>query len=109
MAALTTQALGSGGAYTLAAATGGGDTIESSQQAGGWAQFVALIASIGTTATTITLDGTAFGPFTSQTVVIPVPNGVKGSRKNITYNQVVSVTVGAVQVGSPGAYGVFGT
>jgi hypothetical protein len=109
MAALTTQNLGAGGAYTLAAAAGGGDTIESSQVAGGWGQHVALVASVGATATTITLDGTAFGPYTSQTVVIPVPNGVKGSRKNITYNQVASVTVGAVQVGSPNAYGTYGT
>lgn len=109
MAALTTQNLAAGGAYTTAAAAGGGDTIEASQVAGGWGQPVFLIATIGTTATTITLDGTAFGPYTSQNAVIQVPNGVKGARKNITYNQVVNVTVGAIQAGSPNAYGVFGT
>lgn len=108
MAALTTQAAGAGAAYTLAAATGGGDTVESSQLSGGWAQSTLFIANVGATATTITLAGTAYGPFTSQTVVIQVPNGVKGSRVNVTYSQVTGVTVGAVQVGSPNAYGTFG-
>lgn len=109
MAALATQALGAGGAYTLAAAAGGGDTIEASSLAGGWGQNLVLIASVGVTATTITLDGTAFGPFTSQTVVLQVPNGVNGSRKNITYNQVASVTVGAVELGVRNDYPTFGT
>jgi hypothetical protein len=109
VAALTTQQLGQGGAYTLAAATGGGDTVEASQTSGGWGQPVIYIANVGATATTITLDGTAYGPYTSQTVAIQVPNGVKGSRKNVTYSQVASVTVGAVQAGAPNAYGSYGT
>lgn len=109
MAALATQALGAGGAYTLAAAAGGGDTIEASATVGGWMQPICLIASVGATATTITVDGTAFGPFTSQTVVVPIPNGVNGSRKNITYSQVTSVTVGAVELGVRNDYASFGT
>jgi hypothetical protein len=96
MAALATQSLGNGGAYTLAAATGGGDTIEASAVAGGWTVPVMLIANVGATATTITLDGVASGPHTNALVCLLVPNGVQGSRKNITYNQVTNVTVGAV-------------
>ncbi len=108
MAALATQALPVGGAYTLAAAAGGGDTVEASAVSGGWTVPVLLIASVGVTATTITLDGTAFGPYTSQTVCLLVPSGIRGSRKNITYNQVASVTVGAVGLGTPG-YATYGT
>lgn len=110
MAALTTQNLsGMGGAITTAAAAGGGDTIESSQLAGGWGQATLLVVVVGATATTVTLDGTAGSALTSQTAIYLVPNGPKGSRKNITYSQVTSVTVGAVQVGSPNAYGTYGT
>lgn len=110
MAALATQSLaGAGGAITTAAAAGGGDTIEVSQLAGGWGQGVLLVVVVGATPTTVTLDGVAGSSLTSQTAVYLVPNGVKGSRKNITYNQVTAVTVGAVQLQSPNAYGTFGT
>ncbi len=108
MAALATQALSAGGAYTLAAAAGGGDTIEVSSVSGGWMVPTLLIANVGVTATTITLDGVAFGPYTSQLVCIVVPNGQRGTRKNITYNQVSTVTVGAVGLGTPG-YTSYGT
>lgn len=108
MAALATQSLGSGGAYTLAAAAGGGDTIEAGAVAGGWMVPMLLIANVGATPTTITVDGTAYGSFTTQLVCIVVPNGVQGSRKNITYNNVTGVTVGAVSLGTRG-HTVFGT
>jgi hypothetical protein len=111
MAALATQTLAAagGGPYTLAAAAGGGDTIEASNLAGGWGQPVLLIANVGATPTTITLAGTAFGPYTSQLVALVVPNGVKGSRKNITYDQVTAVTVGAVQPAVSNHYASYGT
>jgi len=110
MAALTTQNLGAGGAYTLAAAAGGGDTIETGPAAGGWGPGAALLVNVGATATTITVDGTAFGPYTSQLVAISVGRGNNaGARVNITYNQVVSVTVGAVRMGSPLTGITFGT
>jgi hypothetical protein len=109
MAALATQNAAAGGAVTTAAATGGGDTIESGWAAAGWHSPTFLLAVIGVTATTITLDGTAYGPFTSQTVVIPANSGGSGRRLNITYNQVASVTVGAVRIG-PQLTGItFGT
>lgn len=108
MAALATQNLAAGGAYTLAAAAGGGDTIESSTSPGGYTIPILAIFSVGITATTITLDGTAFGPYTSQSVALLVPNGVRGSRKNITYSQVSAVTVGAVGLLTAG-YATFGT
>jgi hypothetical protein len=109
MAALATQSLGAaGGAITLAAATGGGDTIEASQLAGGWAQATFLVVTVGATATTVTLDGTAGSALTSQTAIYLVPNGVRGSRKNITYSQVTGVTVGAVSLSTRG-YASYGT
>jgi hypothetical protein len=101
MSALATQNVGTGGAITVAAAAGGGDTIEVGAAPGGWhLSPTALYATVGATATTITVAGVAFGPFTNQTVVIPVNVGtIRGARANITYNQVVSVSVGAVQFG----------
>ena len=109
MAALSTQVLGSGGAYTLAAATGAGDTIERSSGAGGWLLPITLKAVVSTTATTITVDGTAYGPYTSQNVDIVVPPGVRGTRANITYSQVTGVTVGATSLGVQNPYASYGT
>lgn len=99
MAALTVQNVSAGGAITTAAATGGGDTIAAGMKAGGWQLPAFLYATVGVTATTITVDGTAYGPFTSQTVVIPVSSGVYGTRAiAITYSQVTGVAVGAVSI-----------
>lgn len=110
MAALTTQNVSAGGPITAAAATGGGDTIETGVTAGGWGSQTFLYAVISTTATTITVQGVAYGPYTSQTVLIPVNVGTAvGSRIEITYSQVTGVTVGAVRTG-PALTGVtFGT
>jgi hypothetical protein len=109
MAALTTQSVAAGGAVTTAAATGGGDTIEAGTRAGGWGSLVYLMAIVGTTATTITVLGVAYGPFTSQTVIIPVVQQGRGQRVAVTYSQVVSVTVGAFS-SAPALTGVtFGT
>jgi hypothetical protein len=109
MAALTTQQLQAGGAYTKAAASAGGDTIEAGAAAGGWLSPTFLMATIGATATTITVDGVANGPYTSQDVILPVAKGYAGVRVNITYNQVTGVTVGAVRTGPPMAGVTFGT
>lgn len=98
MAALSVQNLSAGGAYTLAAATGGGDTFTAGSSAGGWSLPVFFIASVGATATTITVDGTAYGPFTSQTVVIPVKGATYGRTIAVTYSQATAVTVGAIQL-----------
>jgi hypothetical protein len=101
MAALTTQNVGAGGAITTQAAAGGGDTIELGILPGGWYRSPPwLHATVGTTATTITVAGTPFGPFTSQTVVIPINNGTKrGTTAAVTYSQVTNVNVAAVQFG----------
>lgn len=106
MAALTTNAAGT--AFTPASATGGGDTIESSTLNGGQGQPILLVVTVGATPTTVTLDGVAGSSVTSQTVVYTVPNGVKGTRKNITYNQVSSVTVAAVQALPSNHYASYG-
>lgn len=106
MAALTTQNLGkAGGAVTVAAASAGGDTIQAGTSAGGWSSPVYLMAVVGATATTITVNGVAKGPFTNQTAIIPVFNIYRGRRLNITYSQVTSVTVGAFST-SPTVTGV---
>jgi hypothetical protein len=95
-----------GTAFTPAAATGGGDTVAGGPGVGGWdTQYLVVI--VGATATTVTVDGTAYGPITSQTVLIPVRR-YNGSNVNVTYSQVTAVTVGAVR-GAAGAYGTFGT
>jgi len=97
MAALTTQNLSAGGAYTLTAAAAS-DTFTSGATAGGWSLPVFYIANVGATATTITIDGTAYGPFTSQTVIIPVRRGIHGQTITVTHSQITAVTVGAVQL-----------
>jgi hypothetical protein len=105
MAALTTQNVSAGGAITTAAAGGGADTIEAGTAAGGWSNGVALLANVGATATTITVDGTPYGPYTSTLAWIPVNSVYRGQRKNITYSQVASVTVAAVAT-SPAPTGI---
>jgi hypothetical protein len=112
MAALATQNLGAGGgAITTAAAAGGGDTMETGIAAGGWASPTLLVVVVGATPTTVTINGVAQASLTSQTAVYPVvgAHDAAGSRVNITYNQVASVTVGVVRV-APALSGVtFGT
>jgi hypothetical protein len=95
-----------GTAFTPAAASGGGDTVVGGPGMGGWdTQY--LVAVVGSTGTTITVDGVAYGPITSQTVLIPIRR-YNGATVAVTYSQVTSVTVGAVR-GSVGAYISYGT
>jgi hypothetical protein len=112
MAALATQNLGAaGGAYTIAAAAGGGDTAETGYGAGGWSSPTFLVGTVGATPTTITIAGVAYGPFTTQNVVLPLSGaaGATGGRVNITYNQVTSVSVGVVRTGGALTGVTFGT
>jgi hypothetical protein len=111
MAALATQNISAGGAYTVAAAAGGGDTAESGFTAGGWGSNSFLNAVIGGTATTITIAGTAYGPFTSVSVMLPISGAADamGGRVNITYNQVTGVTVGVLRTGGALTGVTFGT
>lgn len=92
MAAIAVTAPGI--AFTPAAASGGGDTIVGGPGDGGW-DTTYLLCVIGSTATTVTVDGTAYGPFTSQSVLIPVRR-YNGATVAVTYSQVTTVTVGAV-------------
>jgi hypothetical protein len=65
--------------------------------AGGWTTGSYLIGAVGATPTTVTVDGTAFGPYTSQTFAIPLNGGVyKGRSIAVTYSSVTGLTVGAV-------------
>ena len=91
MAAITVTAPGT--AVTPAAASGVGDTVAGGPADGGW-DTTYLLAVIGATATTVTVDGVAYGPFTSQSVLIPVRR-YNGANVNVTYSQVTAVTVAA--------------
>jgi len=96
MAAITVAA--KGGAMTLAAANGGGDTVAATgTNAGGWqsAGTPVLVATVGANATVITIDGVAQPSFISGTAVYPLPSGVYPRTVNVTYSQVVGLTVGA--------------
>lgn len=96
MAAITVAA--KGGAMTMAAASGGGDTVASSgTKAGGWQADGApvLVAAVGANSTIITIDGVAQPAFISGTAVYPLPAGVYPRSLAITYNQVTGLTVGA--------------
>lgn len=102
MAALTATAPGT--AFTPAAATGGGDTAAGGPGVGGW-DTAYLLAVVGATATTITVDGTAYGPITSQSVLIPLRR-YNGASVAITYSQVTGVTVALVKPST--AYASYG-
>ena len=97
MAALAVQNVSAGGPVTTAAASAGGDTVVGGIRAGGWGLTTFLLAVVGATATTITVGGVAYGPYTSQTVMIPLNVGVYQTNTTaVTYSQVTGVTVGAV-------------
>ena len=96
MAAITVAAKGAG--MTMAAASGGGDTVASvGTKAGGWQVegSPVLVVAVGATPTTVTIDGVAQSSLTSQTAVYPLNAGVYSRSIAVTYNQVTSVTVGA--------------
>jgi hypothetical protein len=96
MAAITVAA--KGGAMTMAAANGGGDTVASSGTlAGGWqaSGSPVLVATVGANATVITIDGVAQPSFISGTAVYPLNSGVYSRTLTVTYSQVVGLTVGA--------------
>lgn len=97
MAVIAVTAKGVG--YTPAAASGGGDTLVSGMSAGGWGLRTVLVGAVGATPTTVTVDGTAWGPYTSQTFVIPVDGGIyKGRNVAVTYSSVTGLTVGATDL-----------
>jgi hypothetical protein len=96
MAAITVAA--KGGAMTMAAATGGGDTVAATGiNAAGWQSpgTPVLVATVGANSTIITIDGVAQPAFISGTVVYPLNPGVYARSLTVTYNQVVGLTVGA--------------
>ena len=96
MAAITVAA--KGGAMTMAAATGGGDTVAGTgTNSAGWqsAGTPVLVATVGANSTIITIDGVAQPAFISGTAVYPLNAGVYGRSLAVTYSQVTGLTVGA--------------
>lgn len=83
---------------TMAAASGGGDTVAGGTKMGGWVVqgTPVLVVTVGATPTVVTVDGTAQASLTSKTAVYPLSGGTYNGRSiAVTYDQVTSVTVGA--------------
>jgi hypothetical protein len=96
MAAITVAPRGEG--MTMAAASGGGDTVTGGTKAGGWVRdgSPVLVVAVGATPTVVTIDGIAQTSLTSKTGVYPLSGGVYDGRSiAVTYSQATSVTVGA--------------
>jgi hypothetical protein len=96
MAAITVAAKGA--AMTMAAASGGGDTVAGTgTNAGGWQSpgTPVLVATVGANSTVITVDGVAQPAFISGTTVYALPTGVYPRSVAVTYSQVTGLTVGA--------------
>jgi hypothetical protein len=96
MAAITVAAEGAG--MTMAAASGGGDTVTGGGKFGGHViqGTPVLVVTVGATPTVVTVDGVAKPSLTSQTAVYPLGGGVYTGRSiAVTYSQATSVTVGA--------------
>lgn len=97
MAAITVAAENAG--MTLAAASGGGDTVAAVPgEFGGWQGqgTVCLVVTVGATPSVVTVDGVAKPSLTSQTAVYPISSGVYPRSVAVTYSSVTGVTVGAV-------------
>jgi hypothetical protein len=85
MAALTTQNIGTGGAITVAATAGGGDTIEVGVLPEGMVPVADVPLRDGRRDRhTITVAGVPFGPFTNQTVTIPVNVGTTRGARSVS-------------------------
>lgn len=96
MAAIAVAAKGAG--MTMAAASGGGDTVASTaQKSGGWQVegSPVLVVAVGATPSVVTIDGVAQASLTSQTAVYPLNSGVYPRTIAVTYSSVTAVTVGA--------------
>jgi hypothetical protein len=96
MAAITVADVGQG--MTLAAASGGGDTVAGvGGKFGGWVSqgTPVLVVTVGATPTVVTIDGVAQASLTSKTGVYPLHPGVYPRSIAVTYSQVTAVTVGA--------------
>lgn len=103
MAALTLQAVPAAGLDlgALAAATGGGDTVQvTSHEIGGWDSGAAVfIVRNGDAASkTVTVDGTPLVVAAGAIGVVPLKTGYGGKNVAVTYSAVTSVTVGAFQL-----------
>lgn len=100
MADLALQRLPNGGAVTMVAAAGGGDTVPAGVYAGGWEVSVVLVvinAHTGSWDVTIAGQPAVTVPNASR-AVIPVRGSRFGTRKAVTYTGVTALTVGAVSL-----------
>jgi len=103
MAALTLQAVPVGGLDlgALAAATGGGDTVQvTAHETGGWdaAPAVFIARNGDASSKTITVDGLALPVAAGAIGVWPLKTGYGGKNIAVTYSAVTSVFVGAFQL-----------
>lgn len=103
MTALTLQQVPAGGLDLggLAAAAGGGDTIQvTAPETGGWdsAPAVFVVRNGDVASKTVTVDGTALVVAAGAIGVVPLKTGYGGKNIAVTYSAVTSVTVGAFQL-----------
>ena len=100
MAALTVQTVPVGGLDigALAAATGGGDTVQvTAPETGGWDSnpAVFIVRNGDASSKTVTVDGTALVVAAGAIGIVPLKTGQGGKNIAVTYSAVTSVTVGA--------------
>ncbi len=104
MAALTLQAIPAGGLDigTLAAATGGGDTVQvTANEMGGWdtAPAVLIFRNGDASSKTVTVGGQTGVPVAAGAIgIFPLKTGYGGANVAVTYSAVTSCTVGAFQL-----------
>lgn len=103
MAALTLQAVPAGGLDigALAAAAGGGDTVQvTNNEMGGWesSPAVFIVRNGDAASKTVTVDGTALIVAAGAIGIVPLKTGYGGKNIAVTYSAVTSVTVGAFQL-----------
>lgn len=104
MAAITLQQVPAGGLDigALAAASGGGDTVQvTALETAGWdANAAVLVVRNGDAAAkTVTVDGGTGVPVAAGAIgIFPLKTGYGGKNIAVTYSAVTSVTVGAFQL-----------
>ena len=103
MAALTLQQVPVGGLDigALAAASGGGDTVQvTAHETGGWdsAPAVFVVRNGDAASKTVTVDGTALVVAAGAIGIVPLKTGYAGKNIAVTYSAVTSVVVGAIQL-----------
>lgn len=103
MAAITLQQVPAAGLDlgALAAASGGGDTVQvTNNETGGWEvnPAVFVVRNGDAASKTVTVDGTALVVAAGAIGIVPLKTGYGGKNVAVTYSAVTAVVVGAFQL-----------